>query len=116
MTVMVSGGEEFDTIDMFDEGTSVYTIPRAGLYVVSANVQWSPGTGSRGVFVFRNNAQTGAANVNAAVGSGLDSTQLYDVMPLEVGEQIQFKVIQESGAPLSTFGTRSSVHWLGRAS
>lgn len=102
-TIVGLDAEAFDFGNLHDNvvNNSRLTAPRAGLYVVAANVHWANNaTGERGLFILRNGGEP-APIVRARQGAhGLDGQFVGAVLRLQAGDYVEMVVYQTSGGPL----------------
>lgn len=119
------GTESVDTDGMFTATSSVITIQTAGIYLIAANVIFSPNAGGvRQVVITRNDVADATNNVIAgAFGAGSSTTNnsfsLASAMSLSVNDTLRLNVFQNTGGALNVLAgdyTFLSATWLGQVS
>ena len=125
-TIMAFDAELFDTDTIHDNVTnnSRLTCRTAGVYIISATVQWEvDAVGLRGIYILHNGATVIADNQTLAVTDAATSTNqtISAIYSLAVNDYVELQVRQASGGSLDvqTAGNYSPefmMAWVGRAS
>ncbi len=99
----------YDSSDFFDSGSPEnVTIPRSGSYLVTGSVAWvGNAVGVRNVFVTLNNASTFISSNIVPGTNGFLRQVASGVLRLSAGDVLRLRVLQSSGADLSTVVTGS---------
>jgi hypothetical protein len=122
VTVLAFNNERFDTASMHDNVTnnSRITITKAGLYVVTGNVEWPTNVaGERVLSVILNAALTTIAQVRALPNTAERTAMaLTTVYKFAAGDYIQLQVYQTIGSALNVNATPNwspefSATWIG---
>lgn len=118
LTVVDWNGDEETTGLTYNTTTDEWTINKAGLYSIHAKVSWaSNATGGRHIYIVKNGIIMNQAQIVAAALNGF-SIWISDILRLEVGDLIDIRCFQASGAALNVnIGTQTSsatLCWVGQ--
>jgi hypothetical protein len=99
--------ELYDPLGMHTGSAAQITIPRAGLWLITAGVNWElNGTGSRLIQVARNgDTNDDSVSLIEAPASGIPTAQMGSgLQRLAVGDTVEVQVMQDSGSALNARG------------
>jgi hypothetical protein len=102
-TAVAFDGEDHDAFDMHDPSApSALTAPVAGTYLISAGVTFAPRAGGIRALLIAAPGTSGVQAVAPSAGAGLGGyVDTATQMRLKAGEKVEFRVLQDSGAPLA---------------
>lgn len=116
--------ETYDTASLHSTVTNPSRLraPVQGLYLVTANAQWSTSiVGYRQIILFVNGVRT-TTELHQANGSadGYVYMSTSDMLVLDAGDYVEMKVTQSSGGALTLFGSSidessASLTWLSKS-
>lgn len=118
-TVPLAGntsGTQVDSYSGLNTGTSTYTVPLAGLYLVHGFVNWSANTGGQRQAGLQVNSTNLWGPSYSAAGTGGTSPQVTRILDLHAGDTVKLITQQNSGGSLALIGgqpCRLVVVWLG---
>jgi hypothetical protein len=116
-TVLHANYEIYDTANLHDLVTSSesLTAPAAGMYAVSATVDWDPqGTGYRRTSLIGPNSAFASAAGPPLPSPAYTSQNVSGVERLAAGQTVQVQVLQGSGADLNARITRFEMTYVAR--
>jgi hypothetical protein len=116
--------ENYDTDNFFTfDNNDEVTVPRAGLYLISAHIGWAGNaTGSRTLFIAKNNSGTHLSTTENPGNTGSLGQRVNGLMRLAAGDAVALRAHQSSGGALGGFISGSgneasaaslSVLWVG---
>lgn len=122
--VLAFNSERYDTNGMHDTAVnnSRITINTAGLYLVTAQVDWAPGTYDYASVAIRLNGATFLAITDAPVTSGIfgNSRAVATVYKFIVGDYVETRVFQDNAASAGrnvqaqpNYSPEFSATWIG---
>jgi hypothetical protein len=108
-----AGSEQYDVGGFFDPAApTVLTIPRTGVYLVTAGVRWAVnGTGQRNLFL--SGPQPGGVRASSTVPANpADVTRqtLATTERFEAGDRISISVSQDSGGDVLLDASQNQIH------
>lgn len=115
VTTIALNVESFDPTGMHDNATnnSRLTMPIAGIYLITANVQWPTAAGTRQLKIQRNASQDIAYNWVTATTGGQPTHQNLSVLHnFAAADWVEMVVYQDSGGALNLVGDATATPYL----
>ena len=116
-TALTFDTEDYDTADLHSTttDTSRLTAPVAGIYRVSALMNWTEnGTGDRVLVLARNGffGSPPVQNQQQGISERPVTAEVSTEIKLAAGDYVEFIVFQRSGGPLNIFGRIVTMSWV----